>query len=328
MTIIEQNFEARQVVLDEYGEDGAAPVPRQPKAAPPRVLLEPHELAEIGPPEAVRLPLDLVDANALNPRRQLVEVDALADNIKRFGLLQPVTVRRMGERYELLGGHRRRAAFLLLREREPIEPQWRTIPAVVRTADDDESYLMLLSSQLHSKSWAPREEAAGLERLAETRTLREVGSLVNRSEGWVSKRLRVYADAVLSGYVQSGQLSTMVAEELLLLPDAAMKQEYADRAVDEGWTALAARREVNKLKVSKQLTQVARQAREMLTLLSAIDPTQFPKSSADDLVNLARRIMFLATGQEVVFPSIDEARKVAGVNPDKPATRPRARRKA
>src|SRR4051794_739948 len=55
-------------------------------------LLEPAELAEQGPPEAVRLPLDLIDPSPRNPRRDPREVDQLADSIQSFGLLQPVTV--------------------------------------------------------------------------------------------------------------------------------------------------------------------------------------------------------------------------------------------
>ncbi len=259
-------------------------------------------------------------------RRALVELDALADNIRRFGLLQPVTVRRVANRYELLGGHRRRAAFLLLAEANPLEIQWRTIPAVVRTADDDESYLMLLSSQLHSKQWAPREEAAGLERLAETRTLREVGSLVNRSEGWVSKRLRVYADAVLSGYVQAGQLLTVVAEELLLLPDVAMRQEYAERAVTEAWTALQARREVRKLKVAGQLREAGRLTRRLLEILSSTDPANLPREVTRDLWVLHGRIDSMSRAP--VIPTLEDAQRAAGVNPDQlPARQKRPRRK-
>ena len=62
-------------------------------------------------------------------------------------------LRRPGERYELLGGYRRRAAFLVLREREPHDPQWRTIPAVIRTASDEQADLMLISSQTQRASY-------------------------------------------------------------------------------------------------------------------------------------------------------------------------------
>jgi ParB family chromosome partitioning protein len=163
-----------------------------PVTETPNGLLDPHALAVAAPPEAIALPVDLIDPNPRNPRGKLVEIDALADNIKRFGLLQPITVRRQAERYEILGGHRRFAAYGKLREAEPLDPQWRTIPAVVRTFDDQDSYLALISGQVHTLAWRPREEAAALEQLLLAgRTVEQVGKAVNRSYAWASKRLRV-----------------------------------------------------------------------------------------------------------------------------------------
>jgi ParB family chromosome partitioning protein len=294
-------------------------------------LLEAADLAEIGPPEAVRLPLDLVDPNPQNPRRDLVEVDALADNIKAFGLLQPVTVRRQGERYQLLGGHRRRAAFALLREREPHEVQWRSIPAVVRTSDDDDrDYLRLISSQVHVLGWRPREEAAALERLVVAgRTPTQVGEALHRSKAWASKRLRVYADAVLSGYVQTGQLATGVAEELLPILDTETRKAFADRAASEQWSQDQARGEVRALRLDKQLRDIARRTRELLGVLSAIEAARLPSGAARDLWALHGRIEQLALGQRPKFPSLDAARKAAGVseNPSRRANRARPKRR-
>lgn len=280
-----------------------------------RPLLEPHELAEAGPPEAVRLPLDLIDPNPANPRRQLAEIDALADNIRTFGLLQPVTVRRAGERYELLGGHRRWAAFLLLHEQTPTDPLWRTIPAVVRTEnDDDRAFRMLISSQVHSRAWRPREEASALERLVlGGRNLKQIGEALNRTESWASKRLRVYADAVLSGYVQTGTLAASVAEELLTVLDPAIRKDLAERAVAEQWSQDQARGEVRALRLDRRLAEIARRARELVEILSGIDASRLPRSATDDLLTLRNRIHFLATGQQPVFPTIETAQKVAGV---------------
>lgn len=319
--------------LEQLGAETGDPATLEspPMAKSKRPLLTEQELAEAGPPEAVRIPLDLVDANPNNPRGALAEIDLLADNIKTFGLLQPVTVRRSGKRYELLGGHRRRAAFSLLREREPTEAQWRTIPAVVRTADDEQSYLMLLSSQLHSRQWRPREEATALERLAETRTLREVAALVNRGKAWVSKRLRVYADSVLSGYVQSGQLETSVAEELLRVKSATHRRDMADEAVRESWTQAQAKTAVRRLSQDSQLRDIAQRARELAEILSTIDPSKLPQESIRDLWTLYGRIEVLsgrspaaATPRPRRQPTIEDAERAAGVRQNAPRRRPGA----
>jgi hypothetical protein len=75
---------------------------------------------------------------------------------------------------------------------------------------------MLLSSQLHTRNWQPREEATALERLAQaSRRLKQIGESLNRTESSASKkRLRVHASAVLSGFVQTGKLASAVAQEL------------------------------------------------------------------------------------------------------------------
>lgn len=288
-------------------------------------LLEPHELAELGPPEAVRLPLELVDPNPLNPRRSLVEVDALADNIRQFGLLQPITVRRVNGRYELLGGHRRRAAFLALAQRFPHEVQWRTVPAVVRSADDDTARLMLISGQVHIQAWAPREQAALLEDLARTRTLPEVGALVHKSAVWVSHRLKVYNDSVLSGYVQTGRLSMAVADELRRVPDPVLRREMAERAVSEQWERERVRAEVRKLTMSRMVLQIGRLARDLLSALSLVQAQDLPTETATTLASVRRRI--LALGRAPVIPSIAEAQRVAGINPNAKPRQERKRRR-
>jgi ParB family transcriptional regulator, chromosome partitioning protein len=285
------------------------------------------DLAETGPPEAVRLPLELIDANPQNPRRSLVELDALADNIKTFGLLQPVTVRRIGERYELLGGHRRRAAFLKLREIEPYDVQWRTIPAVVRSAeDDDRAFLMLLSSQVHNRNWHAREEAAALERLVlGGRTLMQVGEVLNRTEGWASRRLRVYADSILSGYVLSEKLAAATAEQLLPVLDPTTRKQLAERAVEECWTQDKTRGEVRALRLDRQIREIAKRARELLEILSQVDPSRLPPGATKDLWTLRGRIDRIGRGG-AIMPSIEQAERAAHVDQKKtPRRRTRLR---
>lgn len=277
-------------------------------------LLSDQDLAEAGPPEAVRLPIDLVDPSPNNPRGALPEVDALADNIREFGLLQPVTVRRTGERYELIGGHRRWAATLALREREPENVAWRSIPAVIRASDnDDRDYLRLISAQVHNRAWRPREEAAALERLVVGgRTLKQVGEVLNRTESWASKRLRVYADSVLSAYVQTGKIPPGVAEELLTVVDVAVRKDLANRAATEHWSQDQARGQVRALRLDRQLREVAKRARELLEILSQVDATRLPASATKDLWTLRGRIDQIGRGGPVL-PSIEAAQRAAGV---------------
>lgn len=291
-------------------------------------LLERADLAETSRGEGIPLPLDLIDTNPQNPRRDLAEVDQLAESIREFSLLQPIIVRRIDDRYQVLGGHRRLAAYHLLHEREPHEPRWGAISAVIRNTDDDErAYLLLLTSQLQHAGWRPREEAAALERLVtQGLSVTQVGETLHRSTAWASTRLRIYADAVLSGYVQMGQLSAGVAQELLLMKDPATRKSLAERAVAEEWSQDQARGEVRALKLDKQLRETAKRARELLSLLSLIEASQLPTSAARDLWALHGRIEQMATGKKPIFPTIEAARREAGVR-EEPSRRQRRGRK-
>lgn len=283
-------------------------------AEPSTRLLDEHELAQAGPPEAIRLPLDLVHPNAKNPRKTLPEVTELADDIHEYGLMQPVVVRRVNDVYELIGGHRRHAAFCLLRETYPHDAQWRTIPAVIKRADDDKAYLMLLSSQLHTRQWRPREEAAALETLAMAGlTNRQIGERLHKSESGISKRLRVYADSILSGPVQARQLSPSVAEILLSVTDLQERKALAETAIAQTWTLDKAQAEIRKRRTGLHLAQIARRARELVELLSSVAPGDIPIDAARDLWALYGRIEVLSGVTEVHLPTVDEAERAAGI---------------
>lgn len=279
-----------------------------------RALLDPADAAEAGPPVA-SIPLDLIDPNPQNPRKALHEIDALADNIRQFGLLQPILVRRHGDRFELLGGHRRIAAYKLLAEREPHEPKWRAITALVRHEDDADTLLrMLISGQVHINAWSAREEAATLEYLVRAgQNVTEVGQSLNKSTAWASKRLRVHTDSVLSGYVQSGRLLPGIAEEILPVADVATKKQIAQEAARLNLSQQQVKDRVRSLSEENQLNRIRRLAGELLECLSAVDPRQFPAELARDLWTIRRRIDVLGKGSERHVPTIEEAQRAAGV---------------
>jgi ParB/RepB/Spo0J family partition protein len=291
-------------------------VPENPNG---RGLLDPHELAQAAAPEAIALPVELIDPNPRNPRGKLVELDALAASIKQFGLLQPIFARRVGERYEILGGHRRHAAFRLLAEQEPLEAKWRTIPVRVLAFDDERAYLALIVGQVHTAQWKPREEAAALEELyLRLGTMEKVGQAISRSYPLVSKRLRVYSDSVLSGFVQSGQLSRGVAEEFLILRDLDTRRDFAERAVRENWSQDQARGRVRALRLDLELADVGRLARELHDRLDRLGEGTVSVDAFTELWSLSERIGALwqaAQGKPARrrMPSIEEAQRAAGV---------------
>jgi ParB family transcriptional regulator, chromosome partitioning protein len=185
--------------------------------------------------DLLKLPLSTLQPSPRNPRRRLDNIDDLADSIREYGLLQPIVVRSMPDGYQVVAGHRRLEAMRAL--------GWDTVPAVVQTANDAQAYLLALIENLQREDLTPREESAALEELVREHgwPTRQVAAAVKRSQAYVSKRLRVFEDAVLAPLVLERRLSVTVAEELLPAPPE-RRTLLARQAVEEHWDLAAARR--------------------------------------------------------------------------------------
>jgi len=97
------------------------------------------------------VPVDLIDDSPFQVRISYGDVDGLAADIRRRGLLQPILVRPRGDRYEVVHGHRRLRAVRLNGARY--------ILAVVRDLSDEDALLILGSENIHRRQLSPIEEA-------------------------------------------------------------------------------------------------------------------------------------------------------------------------
>lgn len=231
------------------------------------------------------VPLPLITAAAASPRAELPDVDALAENIRQIGLVQPVALRRTSGGYEVLAGHRRLAAYRRLHQWNPTDPQWTAIPAVVSRVDDEQALLMLVSAQATIKPWSPAEEAAVLRHLVDMGlTLAAIGIALHHTESWASRRVRVYRDNVLSEPVRAGQLDVGVAEELLGVRSRARRHALASRAVAERWSQQQARTEADPTRAIRV------RARWLAKALGGVDLAEIDRTTLAELQALARMI--------------------------------------
>jgi ParB family chromosome partitioning protein len=181
-----------------------------------------------------QVPLELLNANPHQPRRQFDEESliALAESIKSRGVIQPVLVRPVaGGRYELIAGERRwRAAQIA---------ELDTIPAVVRQHDDAASLELAVIENMAREDLNPVDEAracAGLvEELGLTRE--DVGLRVGRSRVAVSNLIRLLdlPDEALE-LLERRDLSEGHGRALLLVGDNAIRRNLARQAVSGGWS--------------------------------------------------------------------------------------------
>jgi len=184
--------------------------------------------------EIRQLPLAKIEGSPQNPRRRLHGLDELAASLRVHGLLQPVIVRPVGDHYILVAGHRRTEAARTL--------GWQTIPAIVRDAAQDEAFLLTLVENLQRQDLSAREESAALEVLLRERgwTTRQVATAIERSQAFVSKRLRVFEDPTIGPAVLSDKLSVSAAEELLSVPPE-QRGDLVRQAVRGKWDMVRVR---------------------------------------------------------------------------------------
>jgi ParB family chromosome partitioning protein len=261
-----------------------------------------------GPLEVEHVPLARIDVSGRNPRRKLSDVEQLAESIQAHGLLQPVVVRPLGDRYELIAGHRRLEALRRL--------GWKLVPVVVRPTDVDSAYLLTLVENLQRADLQPREEAAALETLVRERgwTTRQVAAAINRSQAYVSKRLRVFDDPLLAPAVLANQLSVSAAEELLTLGPT-MRYELLSRAVEQHWdrqkVRAVARDGVAPNHSRARQAGLRRRVHQLRMDLRDVMPDQLSEADRRELRLLFSEVSLLARApdgpRQRVFPPIPSA---------------------
>ncbi|MBV8152637.1 MAG: ParB/RepB/Spo0J family partition protein [Candidatus Eremiobacteraeota bacterium] len=186
----------------------------------------------------IEIPVDLI-APSLRQPRMTFDAEAQEDlraSIGAFGVLVPILVRRRGERYELIAGERRwRAASAA---------GLRTIPALVREADDRESLEVALVENLQREDLDPLEEAMGYQHLIDDYGLTQeaVAERVGRSRPAVANALRLLVlTEPIQALIRSRALSAGHARALLAFPEKE-RLGIARRAVRGGLSVRALER--------------------------------------------------------------------------------------
>ena len=157
-----------------------------------------------------------VEPNREQPRKQFSqeELEALSDSIVKYGVISPITVRRVGERYVIIAGERRWRAARMAGLSE--------IPVIIISADDKKAAEIALVENIQRSDLNPVEEAQAYAALIDQygMTQEEVAEQIGKSRSSVTNSLRLLdlPDAVLS-MLAAGTLSSGHAKVLLGIKD-------------------------------------------------------------------------------------------------------------
>ena len=204
-----------------------------PGAPPAAGLDAPATVSHDAPGE---ISIDAIDPNPEQPRRvfDATELERLADSIRQHGVLQPVVVRRVGGRYELVVGERRwratRTAGLT------------KIPAIIADVDERERLELALVENVQRRDLNPIELAHAFRSLSEGGTSQEeIGRRVSLDRSTVANHLRLLElPRELQADVESACIGIGHAKALLQLSNPERRRHLRDRIVNEGLSVRAA----------------------------------------------------------------------------------------
>ena len=170
----------------------------------------------------VFLPARSIRPNPAQPRKVFREeaLDELAQSIRQHGILQPLSVRRVGSFYELIAGERRLRAGIMAGLTE--------IPCIVMSMDEKESGTAALIENLQRQDLDFIEEARGISLLMEQWSLsqEQAAKLLGKSQSGIANKLRLlrHSTQVLTA-IREANLTERHARALLKLPKEEQKMQ-------------------------------------------------------------------------------------------------------
>lgn len=192
--------------------------PEEPAAAP---AAEPSDTIAV----------DLIDPNPFQPRTHFApeELGELAQSIRAKGIIQPVLLRRSGDRYQLVAGERRwRAAQLAGLD---------SVPAIVRELDDRETIELALTENLLRDDLGPIETAKAYRSLQEKFGIsqEEIAHRLGLNRVTVTNTLRLLKlDTRVQDMVERSEISAGHARALLALPSHEEQLRLAEKIAKRG----------------------------------------------------------------------------------------------
>ena len=223
-------------------------------------------LSEKGIP--AEIPVEEIDPNPFQPRIDWddAELSSLTLSIEQQGILQPLILRNMGKRYQLIAGERRLRAAVLA--------GLKTVPAFIREADDKQMMVLALLENIQRQDLNPMEKAEAFSRFCSefSMTQEELGRQVGISRSAVAnfQRLMDLPDPV-KVMVRSGKLSMGHGRALLGLPDQETMIRIAKLSVNRRYSVRnledAVRKATNRGRKRKRQTTVLPEIKQLETEL-------------------------------------------------------------
>ena len=201
--------------------------------------------------------IDLIDVNPFQPRTNFnsIDLEELSSSIDKLGLIQPITIKKNDGRFTLISGERRLRAFQKLSKK--------SIPAYIRTANDQESLEMALVENIQRKNLDPIEIAISYSRLTEELKIshEEMSNRVGKDRTTITNYIRLLK---LDPIIQSGLRDNFISMghgralininsfgEQIIVYEKIVKKSLSVRETEKLVSQTKGRKSINKKPISK-----------------------------------------------------------------------------
>lgn len=198
--------------------------------------------------EILEISVNDIVPNKNQPRENFDEDNllSLAESIEENGLIQPIIIKKLGDKYELIAGERRLRAVKLL--------DMEKIPAIIRDIDDKKSAKLALIENIQREDLTPVEEALAYKNMIENYnvTQKELSKSIGKSRPYISNTIRLLdLDEQVLDHINNNLISIGHGKAILALDDKETQRKLAKEIMDKGLSVRETERIIKKINEEK-----------------------------------------------------------------------------
>lgn len=200
----------------------------------------------------LQVPIEDIIPNRFQPRLSFDEssLKELADSIKQHGIIQPLVLRRIADKYEIIAGERRYKAAMMA--------GLTSVPAILTDMDDNTSAEVAIVENVQRKDLTAIEEARSYKALLDKgyMTQEELAKKMGLSQAAVSNKLRLLSlDETVQDAILNNKISERHARSLLKIKDLEEQKKMLNRIINERLTVRQLEEEIKKMNIEETNTE-------------------------------------------------------------------------
>ena len=191
----------------------------------------------------LQISVDKIVPNRFQPRLAFSEKDLndLADSIKEHGIIQPLVLRSIGDKYEIIAGERRYKAARML--------GLKSVPAIVKNVDNMKSAELAVVENIQRKDLSAIEEAQSYKKLMDDgMTQDEIAKTIGVAQSTIANKIRLLSlPSVVQNALLEAKISERHARSLLSLQDIDTQEDMLNKIITNRWTVRQTEDEIAKI---------------------------------------------------------------------------------